>query len=175
MEMAAGIGGDTNRMRIVVRPGRFRLRGPLPEVSGVVDIVGSGGRRKPRRALPNPVGKMSAPKPGKETQGLVDEKERKRLQQKREDESDDADIYYNPDAGTGQTSPIGTVIDGDGKFQSARAAHHASTRRRAHRRAGGGARARLAVHPRRVCTAVPTAVLQTRRRAANRRAARPRT
>ncbi|KAL1524863.1 hypothetical protein AB1Y20_019743 [Prymnesium parvum] len=107
LEMANAIGGGA-KVRIVLRPGRFRLRARLPEVTGAIEVVGAPGRRKPR------------PKPAP-LKAAVGEKELKRLEAKRADEWDDVDLHFQKEP-TGQSRPIGTVIDAGQAFQHFRTA-----------------------------------------------------
>ena len=127
LEMASGLSDDSAKMRIVMRPGRFRLRAPLPEVTSVVELVGAPGRVKPR---PKPKQlKTASPKAGEFNSALVEEKERKRREQKRADEMDDVDGHFHGGQ-AGQTAAVGTVIDGEQRFQIFRTSAHSELRLR---------------------------------------------
>ncbi|KAL3932935.1 MAG: hypothetical protein SGPRY_000499, partial [Prymnesium sp.] len=105
------------KTRVLLRAGRFRLGAQLPEIKGVVEIIGSAGRRKPR-SKPKPI-KASLSTSGEALK--LDPKEIRRLEQKQTDELDDTDLRFQK-ASTGQTGPIGTVIDGEQRFQLFRTA-----------------------------------------------------
>ena len=64
LEMAIAVGGGS-WTKILMRPGRFRLAAPLPEVSGKILIVGSPGRKKAKKV------KLPPKRQGKPTEAEV--------------------------------------------------------------------------------------------------------
>jgi hypothetical protein len=100
---------------LLLRPGRFVLAKPLPEVLGTVQLIGSVGR------LPFSNAPLS-PYVGYEEDTCTADSQRRLWEW---DDADDA--YIN--AGhrqPGQSSPIGTTIDGNGRFQLLRTSRNSS-------------------------------------------------
>jgi hypothetical protein len=97
IEMAAGVSGGDSTTVLRLKPGRYRLAAPLPEVTGSVHILGAEGRRgKKRRMAPVTLGNS----------------EERRKAQLAFDQADVVDPHYVVLA-AGQLGPIGSTLDGD--------------------------------------------------------------
>ena len=98
---------DSAKVVITMRSGRFRLAAPLPEITlaGKVEIIGGPAAKKVRKA------KVPPKKAGKPTETEL------RLERRRLAELDDVDAHYKGPGSVGQSSAIGTIIDGEQKFQ----------------------------------------------------------
>ena len=148
LELAAQAGAQT-AVTLALRPGRFRLAAPLPEVVGSVQIVGSAGRTTAEvpftgqgsgqledasatAAMPVDRGASWT----RENTGAGEGRHARAA-----DEADDIDAEYR-EVAAGQASPIGTVIDGGDAVQILRtgrsSALHLRTLRLEHGRAMGG-------------------------------------
>lgn len=98
---------------ILLKAGRFRLAAPLPELKGRIQLIGS----EPLKGNP----------PASAPASSVTE-------QVRSDDADTSDGFYRPrpmgdaSAALGQSSAIGTTLDGDARFQILRLALHANLR-----------------------------------------------
>lgn len=91
---------------VLVRSGRISLASPLPTLTGrAVQVIGSAPRRYQRAATA----------PSNEPDALIDPGT------PTEDDDDD-DAYYPHGETSGQSGPIGTVLDGGGKVQLIRTA-----------------------------------------------------
>ena len=97
IEMAAGVSGGGSKTVLRLKPGRYRLAAPLPEVTGSVHILGAEGRRGKRK-------KMASV-----TLGGAEERRNAQLAF---DQADDVDTHYVQLA-AGQLGPIGTTLDGE--------------------------------------------------------------
>ena len=97
IEMAAGVSGGDSKTVLRLKPGRYRLAAPLPEVTGSVHILGAEGRRGKRK-------KMASV-----TLGGAEERRKAQLAL---DQADDVDPHYVQLA-AGQLGPIGTTLDGE--------------------------------------------------------------
>lgn len=93
LEMASGLAGSP--VTIGLRPGRYRLAAPLPDVHGKVRLLGSVGTRTKQK-----------------------KKKKKGAAATSADEDDSADLEFDVNQRSGhQLAPIGTTLDGGERFQ----------------------------------------------------------
>lgn len=109
IETANGLSGGPTRAVVVLRPGRFRLNGRLPDITGNVELRGAD-----MSGLPPPVKRSKA--------------ERRQWSMEQAAAFADADDYkdrgFEPRRpGTRQLAPVTSTIDGGKRFQILRTAY----------------------------------------------------
>lgn len=114
IETANGLSGGNQRAVVVMRPGRYRLNGRLPDVTGHVELRGADLSQ-----LPPPVKRTKA--------------ERKRWSKdeaaRMADADDYKDSYFQPKRpGNHQLAPVTSTIDGGRRFQILRTGYGSSLR-----------------------------------------------
>lgn len=151
LELAQGFGSDT-ATTLQLRKGRYRLKAPLPEVRGVVQIVGSPGRHP--ADVPDPLVKEdddggkeeeeddeddddeeedSEEEEEDEEEGEEDDDDKEEEEEEEsggegaaagvDDADDDVDEgFSSAEAAQGPKAPIGSTLDGGGKTAILRAA-----------------------------------------------------
>ena len=99
IQTGGGLSGQKQRAVLVLRPGRFRLNARLPDVTGNIEIRGAEGKLKapPKRKA------VAAASSSKEEAAQA------------ADAADVVDRAFRP--GRHQLTPVGSTIDGGGRFQ----------------------------------------------------------
>lgn len=140
LELARTARNET-AITILLRPGRFILEAPLPLLSGTVQFLGSKGRLRDTETAVDRARQASA---GGNHYRVEENCDAEELRIKML-EGDDLDYeYVDHKGGPGQTSPIGTVFDGNKTFQILRttpgSSVHIQSVRFEHGRAAGNGR-----------------------------------